>query len=260
MGFSFAGIREELDSERFGKLFQRLKTDIPYLEPFSCWMDLIAFLHDQTRGYRRKDRIYWRLIQIYKRGGEYACLASFFLEAFTPAVGPLYQRKIKQFPAYGRDDLSQDIGMALLRIIREKKITSEKVASQISGELRNQVNKMVKDRIDEPAIVHGGDGALALIPSTGDEGDSTADAMMRLIKILDILDVQDAGGLLDHLVQVRVIAKEDRKLISRTFVEGKQLKEVVTRPEDYERLKKRRERAMKAVRRYLLNMLKLHGE
>jgi hypothetical protein len=260
MGFSFAGIREELDSERFGKLFQRLKADIPYLAPFSGWMDLLTFLHDQTRGYRRKDRILWRLIQVYRQGGEYACLSSFFLEVFTPAIGKLRRRGLKQCPDYGDKDLAQDMGIALLGIIGETKITAEKVAVRIVGRLQNRVKAMLDDRMAEAALIHGGDDALALIPATGDESDPLGDPMASLLKILDILNVKDAGGLLDHLVQARVITKEDRKLIGKTVVEGKSLKEAVTRPEDYERLKKRRERAMKAVRRHLLNLLKLDGE
>jgi len=126
--------------------------------------------------------------------------------------------------------------------------------------LQNRVKAMLDDRMAEAALIHGGDDALALIPATGDESDPLGDPMASLLKILDILNVKDAGGLLDHLVQARVITKEDRKLIGKTVVEGKSLKEAVTRPEDYERLKKRRERAMKAVRRHLLNLLKLDGE
>ena len=57
MGFSFSGIREELDSKELGKLYRRLQADCRYLAPFADWKAVVAFLHDQKRGYRLKDRI-----------------------------------------------------------------------------------------------------------------------------------------------------------------------------------------------------------
>jgi len=86
MGFSFSGIREELDSKELGKLYKRLQADCRYLASFSDWKAVVAFLHDQKRGYRLKDRVLWRLIQYYRQGGDCERLGTVFLAIFEPAI------------------------------------------------------------------------------------------------------------------------------------------------------------------------------
>ncbi|MHB8090194.1 MAG: hypothetical protein ACYDH8_01095 [Syntrophales bacterium] len=57
MGFSFSGIREELDSKELGKLYRRLQADCHYLAPFADWKAIVTFLHEKKRAYRQYTEI-----------------------------------------------------------------------------------------------------------------------------------------------------------------------------------------------------------
>jgi hypothetical protein len=57
MGFSFSGIREELDSKELGKLYRRLQADRRYLAPFADWKTIVAFLHEKKRANRQYTEI-----------------------------------------------------------------------------------------------------------------------------------------------------------------------------------------------------------
>ena len=105
MGFSFSGIREELDSKELGKLYRRLQADCRYLAPFADWKAIVAFLHEKKRAYRRKDRILWRLIQYYRQGGDCERLGAVFLAIFEPAILGLYSFWRSRYPYLGNDDL-----------------------------------------------------------------------------------------------------------------------------------------------------------
>jgi len=108
MGFSFSGIREELDSKELGKLYRRLQADCRYLAPFADWKAVVAFLHDQKRGYRLKDRILWRLIQYYRQGGDCERLGVVFLAIFEPAILGLYSSGAADTPISATMTCSMD--------------------------------------------------------------------------------------------------------------------------------------------------------
>jgi len=69
-------------------------------------------------------------------------------------------------------------------------------------------------------------------------------------------DIPDAYVLLDDLVQRRVITQADKKIILATVIDGKSLKDI-SDPRHYEKLKKRRQRTIRAIETHLANKLKL---
>ena len=251
MGFSFAGIRQELDAEPFRRLYQRLQADCVYLYPFSDWHALLAFLHDQSRGFRRKDRILWRLIKYYQQGGENERLASVFLLVFKQAILDLHDRGEKRCPQLDDNDLFQEICLILLHVIKESRITATKVAGKIIGKVKNEVQRLLNDKASD-ALVDTSDFDFSLITATTD----TVEPGDDLTALLKALNISDTEGLLDHLVQKRVITREAQKLLIETRIKGKSLKEIC-RPEDVSRLDKRRERAINDARRYIAKLLKL---
>jgi len=66
-------------------------------------------------------------------------------------------------------------------------------------------------------------------------------------------DLADAGDFLDNLVAAGVIRAEDRKIIYETVIRERPLKDLATDPREYQRLKKRRQRSLAAIREYLRN-------
>jgi len=251
MGFSFAGIRQELDAEPFRRLYQRLQADCVYLYPFSDWHTLLAFLHDQSRGYRRKDRILWRLIKYYQQGGDNERLASVFLLVFKPAILDLHERGRKRCPQLDDNDLFQEICLTLLQVIKESRITATKVAGKIIGKVKNEVQRLLNDKASD-ALDDTSDFDFSLIAATTD----TVEPGDDLTALLKALNISDTESLLGHLLQKRVITREAQKLLIATRIKGKSLKEIC-RPEDVSRLDKRRERAINDARRYIAKLLKL---
>ncbi len=54
MGFSFAGLRKELESTAFRALYKTLGTECPLLAPFADPCALIAFFHDREADYEKE--------------------------------------------------------------------------------------------------------------------------------------------------------------------------------------------------------------
>ncbi|MDO8721737.1 MAG: hypothetical protein Q7J31_05860 [Syntrophales bacterium] len=254
MGFSFSGIREELDSKELGKLYRRLQADCRYLAPFADWKAIVAFLHEKKRAYRQKDRILWRLIQYYRQGGDCERLGAVFLSAFAPAIVNLCDHGRKQCPHFGDDDLFHEVCTMFLRILREMKIVSDKGAVRIVGRLRNDVQAMLDEKCRDREWMPT--GVIDFFGSHPDalESDSPDD-FTEIMKTMDILEVSDARGLLDLLARRRVIDWEEKTILDATLIAGKTLKDV-SQPGEYERLKSRRKNALKAIRVYLLRILK----
>ena len=254
MGFSFSGIREELDSKELGKLYRRLQADCLYLAPFSGWKAVVAFLHDRERGYRLKDRILWRLIQYYRQGGDCQRLGSVFLAIFAPAILSLYSLGCKRCPHFGDDDLFQEICLTLLNVLKETPITSKKVAGKIVGTLKNRIQAML-DRHAGAAFIHADIGSLSATTSTEDTTGSLDDDFADVMNVLDILGVSDARELLDLLARQRVIDWEEKRLLEAALIEDKITKDL-SRTGRRKGLDLRRENALKALRYHLSKIMK----
>lgn len=254
MGFSFAGVSKELDSPELGKLFRRLQADCSYLASFPDWKAVIDFLHDRERGYRMKDRILWRLIRYYRQGGPSKNLGVVFLAIFTPAILNIYKHGRRRCPFFGDEDLLQEICTLLLRMLRETKILSDKVAIRIVGQLRNDVRDLLDEKSQDREWLHT--DMLDLFGVDADARESQAPADESGIgALMDLLGVADARGLLDLLARRRVIDWEGKRIIEATLIGGKALKEIA-QSKEYERLKYHRANALKAIRDYLFAIQK----
>ena len=242
--FSFAGIREELDSPELGRLFNRLQADCSYLARFTDWKDVIALLHNRKRGYRLKDRILWRLIQYYRQGGDYERLGVVFIEIFTPAILARYRSRYPQNPPLSGDDLSQDLCLTLLAILKEKPITAERVAGKVKGALRNRLRALM-DRDKEDRLRSSAWLPPEQIPDDAIAGPPDED-LAETMKLLDVLGVSSSRELLDLLARRRVITWEEKRLIEEALAKGKPLTRVARsgrgRPFDL-----RREKALQAL-------------
>ncbi|MBN1380305.1 MAG: hypothetical protein JXA41_01390 [Deltaproteobacteria bacterium] len=54
---------------------------------------------------------------------------------------------------------------------------------------------------------------------------------------------------LDRLIRERKITKQDKRIITKTLIDGRPLKDVVS-PSDYDRLKHRRLKVMELIKKY----------
>jgi len=244
MGLSFSAYRKELTSRRFKKAYEALRSDCPELSSFADHGDLVAFFHDRTADPDRKDAILFKLVNLYRRDRRHRDVAPLFIVLFTPAMSNIYAYARRKFPAIDREDLIQDLCLLLLQIIGESDIASFKVAGRIAMELRNRFRSVLNripgeefipikgDGTDEFETVHAGTGAFA--------GGVTDDSKWTFIEM---------AALLDRLIRERKITKQDKRIIVKTLIEGKPLKEVIP-PSDYDRQKHRRLKVIELIKKY----------
>lgn len=69
----------------------------------------------------------------------------------------------------------------------------------------------------------------------------------------DAAPIEDADAFLDRLITLGLITAEDKELITATTIRDIQIKNLSHNRQDYERLKKRRQRIFAQIRKYLLN-------
>ena len=68
----------------------------------------------------------------------------------------------------------------------------------------------------------------------------------------ELPSVPDVSALLDDLERRKVISRADREIIETTVIDRFSLKDIASTPAEYQRLKKRRQRALAAIRECLL--------
>jgi hypothetical protein len=287
MGFSFLRIEEELASERFTSLYRRLQEECPRLAAYPSAIALIAFFNDVEQEYAEKDEILSFLITAYRRDGPGRLLSGFFIILFRPAIAALYRLARKRDSRLDEEEFIQEVCSLLLEIIATAPVRPQKVAMQIVGPLRNRVRSLLnrelgQDRLgttlyevgvwqgndenvrDVAAALDGNhnDGLSVSFPGRtptlpheehaeqGGQGEEGAAGEWRRF------DLADAGAFLNDLVAAGVIHAEDRDLIQKTVIEDRPLKDLATDPKEYQRLKKRRQRSLAAIREHLRNSSK----
>lgn len=155
------------------------------------------------------------------------------------------------------------------------------MAAQITGRVKNHVRGILRRRVQERRQARPGrrEGFLQH-PSTeqhfypGEDEDFPAEGISNATADLwermggeasadqspddegSVLpSVPDVSALLDDLERRKVISRADRELIETTAVDGFALKDLASSPAECQRLKKRRQRALAAIRGFLLNIL-----
>lgn len=268
MGFSFVPIEDELASERFTSLYRRLQAECPRLAAYPSVAELIAFFNDTTQAYAEKDEILSFLINAYQRGEPGRLLSGFFIILFRPAIASLYRLARKRDHCLDEADFIQEVCANLLEIIATVQVQSRKVAMQIVGPLKNTMRDRMNRRLAHNRMEtswHGdreGQESEAAdsahehgLPASFPAGDLFPQDQDRS-GAWQAYDLPDAEALLAGLVEEGVIRTEDRDLIIETVIKERPLKDLTTDPTEYERLKKRRQRALAAIREHLRNSSK----
>lgn len=267
MGFSFSGIERELISESFGKLYRKLQEECPRLAAYPSAVKLIAFFNDTTQDYAEKDEILSYLINAYHRGEPGRLLSGFFIILFRPAIAAIYRLARKRDSRLDEAEFIQEVCTNLLDIIATVELRPRKVATQIVGPLRNtmrdRMNRILAHNRMETAW-HGNRQTEASVADSAHEyglpasfpaGDLFPQDQDRS-GAWQAYDLPDAEALLDVLVQEGVIRAEDRHIIIETVIRQRPLKDLTANPTQYQRLKKRRQRALLAIREHLRNSSK----
>ena len=242
MGLSFSGYRKELSSRGFKRAYEGLRAECPELFLFADPGDLIAFFHDQAADLDRKDAILFEMVTRYRNDVRYRDIAPLFIVLFTPALASIYAHARRRHPGIDREDLIQDLCLFLIQIIRESAITPYKVAGRIVGELRNRVRGLLSPIPDERFVALKGDGTDEFESNRTYAAGEGEDVRIEQI-------VTETAAFLDHLIRIRKITKQDKRMIIETLIKGKSLKDIASLS-DYDRLKRRRLRIMGLIKKH----------
>jgi len=239
-------VREELDSPSFRGLYRRLREAHPLLDPFPTPFDLTNFFHQQNKEYEIKDTILTSLILDYRQGPPYDRLAIFFIVLFTPSIVKTYAIARKRLFHLEPDEILQQISLFVLQELKTGPVAQikEKTASRITGRVRNLMRRWVSERIRE---------------ASGRE-EVSEDQIYQPLPVVEKggtgVDLEDAIRFLDFFVKERVITERDKLVILGSKISKRPLAEIAGGAGSYQKIKKRRQRAIEAMEAYLQEIRK----
>jgi len=227
------------------------------------------------------------LVKACRREGRDSPTVLLFLALFRPAIAAIYKLTRKRWREIDDRDFIQEIGLGLLEILREGRFSSQRVAAQIVGRLKNRIRGLVNQRLkqtrfevadgreewhpSDPEVLgwensrpgwadpshwhpwHWGNGPPADEPDDpvgqpARPGEcGTADGWDE-----DGFQITDAETFLGALLRKGVITEGDRQVLTATIIEGRCLKAMTMEREHYHRDRQRRRRLLLAIRAYLL--------
>ncbi|PIV06474.1 MAG: hypothetical protein CO013_06715 [Syntrophobacterales bacterium CG_4_8_14_3_um_filter_58_8] len=276
MGFSFSRIEEELRSERFGRYYEELRLECPYLAPFPDPASLLSFFHERNRDYPTKDLVLAFLVDACRRGGHDGLMAVLLLALFNPAIKAIYKLNRKRWRSLDGRDFVQDICAFLLEIILETKIAPRKVAAQIAGRLKNRTRGLINQKLRKERfeIMGGMENLPDNPPPSGNDDPAWAPSRSSWLseEISNVVNrregifaggwdddgfrITDAEAFLDGLLREGVISEDDRAMLTATILEGRSFKAMIPQPENYQRDRQRRRRVILDIRAHILKVMK----
>jgi len=210
------------------------------LSPFPTPFFLIDFFHKQAGDYVTRDSILSCLINEYQGCDLYHLLGAFFPVLFTPAIVRIYSRIKRASLNMNSDEVLNQICLFLLETLKSKEIAEveEKVASRIIGRVKNLMRSWINQKLkDEEKCVE-----------LSEEKDYHP---LPVIEKPGLPDLEEAESFLNLLVKAGVITETDKLIILGSKIAKRPLREIAGGPENYQRIKKRRQRAIHAMEQYL---------
>ena len=237
-------LREELSSPSFRGFYRELRRRHEVLLPFPEPLDLIGFFHSDASAYEARDAILGALVgeyQAHRSGPAAAGLGAFFLVLFHPGIVRVYATARRKGLGLDPDDLLNQICVYLLDTIQTipPEAISTKAASRILGRVKNRMRAWVTERVREISKREDllEEEAYEPLPVIEDEKAP--------------VDIEEAARFLERFVRAGVITETDMLLVLGTTVMNRSLKDTAGDARTYQRLKKRRQRAVAAMRQYL---------
>ncbi len=232
-------LRDELKKERYLKTYRELRMNYHILTPFPTPISLVDFFHRQSSSFKLKDYILKILIQEYQRGRYW--LSTLFLVLFTPAIIRVYAIAKKKALELDPAEILNEICICTLEELKsiDPHSLDQKVSSKVIGRVKNRirawVNKRLKDeKLKEPFLDN------CIYPK-----------YLPIKEEKSLPDIEHIERFLNHFVKEGIITQADKFIILGSKLLGKSLKEMAKDGRDYQRIKKRRQRAIKAIKRHL---------
>jgi hypothetical protein len=242
-----AALEREVHSSDGSDFLQALSAEHPEFAGFDSWDAVLQFLHDPGECGAKKDFIL-RLVLSGRQCRPVLCQAVLAL-AFWPALASLFSKRAAITNASDQDDLWQEIYYAFVETINRIDISrrTERIATKIYGDTFSRFHIAWSRRCNHYSHETSfADEDLNFFLGSAENQDIT-DYDNRD-------DVQGKIQQLRHCVQRGLISESDYTLLMGAVIYGRGLRELARSESlDYETAKKRRQRALQAVKKYLQN-------
>jgi hypothetical protein len=249
-------LQEELSSESFKRLYRELRERHSALSPFPTPFSLIHFFHKQARplslrpgeqnaggqgeDYATKDAILTSLINAYQKGGAYDRLGALFLLLFTPGIIRTHMLARKKALNFEPEEILSQTCLFFLETMKKEEIPpgSRKVGSQVIGKVKNLMRGWVRQRLKEEEMME-------------EFSEESAYSPLPIIDKASPPDLEEAERFLNIFIRAGVITETDKWIILGSKIVGQPLREIAGVPESYQKIKKRRQRALREMEKYL---------
>ena len=144
-------VENELSSEKFIKLYQKVREKYPPIKSYLTPQDLIQCLHNQVNpNYILNDKILSSLILEYQTNPDSNLIGSYLLILFKPGLLKIFSQfreRAKQFPSLSDIDLWLQIATLFFEKLNQLDFSKDKakVASKILGRIKNHLRDYFKE-------------------------------------------------------------------------------------------------------------------
>jgi len=144
-------VENEISSERFIKLYQKVREKYPPIKSYLTPQDLIRCLHNQTNpNYILNDKILSNLILEYQTYPNSNLIGSYLLIIFKPGLLKLFSQfreRARQFPSIGDIDLWLQVVTLFFEKLNQIDFDKDKskIASKILGRIKNNLRDYFKE-------------------------------------------------------------------------------------------------------------------
>jgi len=246
-------LREELSSPSFRGFYLELRRRHEMLLPFPTPLDLIAFFHSDSPAYEVRDAILRALVEEYQDGKSGHRLGAFFLVLFHPGIVRVYATARRKGLGLDPDDILNQISLYLLETIGAISLEPDvtKIASQILGQVKNRMRAWVTEQVREVSARQS-----RVVAGLEEEA---YDPLPIIEEGKTPVDIEEAARFLEVFVRAGVITETDRLMFLGSSIMNRSLKDMAGSARTYQRLKKRRQRAVAAMRQYLQRRRRLRA-
>jgi len=235
-------LENELSSEKFIKLYQKVREKYPPIKSYLTPQDLIQCLHNQVNpNYILNDKILSSLILEYQTNPDSNLIGSYLLILFKPGLLKIFSQfreRAKQFPSLSDIDLWLQIATLFFEKLNQLDVSKDKakVASKILGRIKNNLRDYFKELFKTLTA----ETELTLNPEFLSFSSSKASP-------------EEIDSFLKNLVKSGVITETDKYILLATSIYGKSMKEISQELKEvsYANIRQRRSRVEKIMKRYL---------
>jgi len=234
-------VENEISSEKFIKLYQKVREKYPPIKSYLTPQDLIKCLHNQTNpNYVLNDKILSNLILEYQTNPDSELIGSYLLILFKPGLLKIFSQfreRAKQFPSLSDIDLWLQIVTLFFEKLNQLDFSKDKtkVASKILGRIKNHL----RDYFRELFKTLTAEAELNLNPEFLSFSSPKPDP-------------EEIETFLKNLVKLGVITETDKYILLASLVYKHPLKEIAKKVNlSYENVRQKKSRGLRKMKIWL---------